>query len=480
MNFRTSPVFLACAASLLLLACPTPSTKDGGPVEEYDGSVPGPDGGCTGGCTGNKVCDAVKRVCVDPCGGCSSGGVCQKNGSGAWECVTPTTTCNGDVCGEGEIACVNGACGCLGPSRASEDSCVPFGKVCIQGKCANPGRYQVCDPAKISTSPCPANHSCKTVFGSEGDPDSTALCTPNCDPMGANTCDRGTLCHTLGCLPSGLFSGLGCAIQVMDTLPDGGTGLVERAVPASNACLMRETGMGTFTESTPSGSCTYSFFRTKEDERYPISSCRQAGTATEGQRCKTDYRNTAVATQCAVGLDCFIHKGDEGVCLRMCNAVPPVGGHVPMPACNSDEVCANVFRVQDSANNAVEGLCMKKCDVFDPAKKSCADVGTVHASCVPTGADGFTSASPDGKAVCIPQMATIAGLGAECVSTDPYLGAACGNGQLCSASNSTTKPVCLEVCDLECGDGGACARCSGGKTCTRVTSTSGARMGLCK
>jgi|CXWL01.1.fsa_nt_gi hypothetical protein len=491
MNFRTSSALLACAASLLLLACPPPAKNDGGIDEDYDGSVPVSDGGCTGGCTGNKVCDAVKRVCVDPCGGCANGGVCQKNAMGAWQCVTPVITCNGALCGEGEIACVAGECGCLGPARASKDSCVAFGKVCVSTKCVNPGPFEACNPASIATSPCPQNHSCKTIFGDEGEEDAVALCTPNCDPMAAtNTCERGMLCHELGCLPTGLFNGRGCAIQVMATLADGGMAFQERAVPASNVCLLRD-GNGTFSESTPSGNCAYSFFRLPDTERYTISNCRQPGTATEGQRCKRDFRTAAVATQCGLGLDCFISKGDEGVCLRMCNAVPNLlGGPTPQPACGAGEVCTNVFRVDDDNNNAVEGMCLKGCDVFDAAKNTCAAVGSTAASCVPTGSDGHTLSSPDGKGICIPQQATIAAVGAECPPTDPYLGAVCGNSQLCLSTSSTAKPVCVEACDYECNasDAGvpsrcateAHARCTGGKTCTRVSSPGSARMGVCR
>ncbi|MBX7116716.1 MAG: hypothetical protein K1X64_20490 [Myxococcaceae bacterium] len=497
MNSRISTAFFACAASFLLLGCPAPSQKDGGTDEEFDGSVKTGEG-CTGGCPANKVCDAAKRVCVDPCGACLEGGICQKDSMGAWACVKPQTSCNGTTCGEGEIACVEGQCSCLGPSRASEDSCAAFGKVCNAGKCQNPKRFEVCDPAKIDVSPCPQNHTCHTVFGKEGEEGSVAFCTPNCNAMSmTQECDFGTLCSDIGCLPQAFFQNGDCGIQVtvpladggVTLLPDGGILLRENLVAASNVCQLKDNG-GVFTEATPTGNCTYTFFRLKEEERYKVASCRRPGTATEGQRCKNDYRPTALATQCGTGLDCFINKGDEGVCLRMCNAIQPLSGPLPPPVCGADETCVNVFRVEDSSANAVEGMCMKKCNVFDAAKNTCADVGASAASCVPTPADGHAVITNDGTGACIPRQATIAALGAQCASTDPFTGAVCGNAQVCVSSGVSDKPVCAESCDVECNPSDAgvpsrCAtqphaRCSGGKICTSLSAPFNARLGLCR
>jgi hypothetical protein len=84
----------------------------------------------------------------------------------------------------------------------------------------------------------------------------------------------------------------------------------------------------------------------------------------------------------------------------------------------------------------------------------------------------------------------VAALGDPCSETDPFKGAACASGQICTALSAETPALCTAVCDLECNptDGGAgparCttepnARCATGKTCRRVTSTTGSRVGFC-
>jgi hypothetical protein len=133
---------------------------------------------------------------------------------------------------------------------------------------------------------------------------------------------------------------------------------------------------------------------------------------------------------------------------------------------------------------------MKKCNVFDGAKNTCAAVGTSAASCVPTEASGEIVVSNTGDGICIPQRSTIAAAGEECAETDSFRGAACSGAQICTSLSADENARCTEVCDLDCNpaDGGTgptrCAtqpnaRCAGGKSCRRVTSTSGARVGFC-
>ena len=112
------------------------------------------------------------------------------------------------------------------------------------------------------------------------------------------------------------------------------------------------------------------------------------------------------------------------------------------------------------------------------------------ASCVPTLATGELVVSLDGKGICMPQRASVAAPGATCSDTDPFHGAACGSAQLCSTGGDiNATATCTQVCDTSCdlADGGVAASCAtrpnalctGGKTCHRVNSTTGARVGFC-
>ncbi len=472
MNLRLSAVF---ALAFLVSACPNPPERiDGGP-DNKDGSTNIlPEDKCSGGCAPNQRCDTVKRICVDACGGCDAG-ICVKNSaSSAFECITPVTQCMGNVCETGQIACLAGSCTCLGTNKAAQDSCAPEGKWCSGTTCATPKRYQQC---RTGLAACPTGHLCVPVFG-----DDLFICTKSCGPPSGGVCENGELCSADGCLPSGLFRDQGCAQSV--TGADGGTKRL--TVPVSNTCF-RKDGMGNPTELTPTGNCTYQFFNFYNDGLYPSPTCRPPGAATLGQTCKQDFSAGAVATTCATGLECALTRGgDQGVCLKSCNAAPAYPGFVPTPSCAADEACTNIYRLEDQ--NAVLGVCTKKCNVFDPMKNTCANVGAAPAACVPTTADGKFVVSTDGSGVCIPQQVTTAAEGAPCNEQDSFKGASCGNAQICASPNVNSPAICFATCDTACDDAMPPARCAtepnatctGGKKCTQVTSTTGAILGFCK
>ena len=265
-----------------------------------------------------------------------------------------------------------------------------------------------------------------------------------------------------------------------------------RTMTVGNTCLlMNNQGVPTEPEGRGTGNCSYAIFQLWSDGIYPVVSCRPPGNALEGTACRDDFTLGSVATQCATGLECTKTRGgDEGVCLRMCNAQPPALGFPPQPECGAAEACVNTLRYTDPNSNAVLGVCMKKCNVFDPMKSTCLPVGTTAASCVPTEASGELVISNNGDGICVPQRSTIAARGATCAETDAFRGAACASGELCTSLDADTAATCTAVCDLDCSpaDGGTgptrCAtqpngRCVGGTSCRRVTSTTGARVGFC-
>lgn len=475
MNLRHSAVF-ASALALLLCGCPPPNngTDGGGDEPKLDGGNPPPVNQCSGGCSLNQRCDTVKRECVDACGGCDAG-VCRKNAmTNAFECTPIVTSCNGNACDTGQIACLSGSCTCLGTIKAAQDSCVGDGKWCVGSTCAPPKRYQQC---KTGLAACPTGHLCVPVFGED-----LYICTKSCGGIGGGTCESGELCSMDGCLPSGLFTDQECAQSVVQA--DGGTKRL--TVPVSNTCFLKD-GNGAPTEATPSGNCTYQMFDFYDEGKYPFATCRPPGTANLGQPCKQDFAPTAKATTCNTGLECALTRGgDQGVCMKACNAAPPYPGFVPGPACAADEACTNIYRLEDP--NAVLGVCTKKCNVFDPTKNTCANVGAAPASCVPTTADGKFTISTDGSGVCIPQQATTATEGQPCAEQDSFKGASCGNGQVCVSPDVNSPAICFATCDTSCKGANPPARCAtqpnanctGGKTCTQVTSTTGATLGFCK
>ncbi len=446
-----------------------------------DGGNPNPEDKCSGGCSVNQRCDTVRRVCVDACGGCDAG-VCLKNATTmAFECITPATQCLGSACEAGQIACFGGACTCLQTNRAAEDSCAPQSKWCSNGNCVPPKRYQECKPGGTA---CPTGHLCSPVFNRSNtcNPGETpCICTKQCTGPG-QTCDTGEGCSNDGCLPVSLFQDQECMQQVTEF--DGGTRRL--TVPVGNACLMKD-GSGNPTEALPSGNCSYAFLGFYDQPNYPIANCRPAGSAGLGATCKQDFGPGKVATICNTRLECALTRGgDQGVCLTMCNAAPAFPGFTPTPACAADEACANIYRLEDQ--NAVLGVCMKKCNVFDPAKSVCANIGSAPASCVPTTADGRFVISVDGSGVCIPQQVTTVAEGMPCNEQDSFKGAVCGNAQVCTSPNVTAPPVCYATCDTSCNGpnppmrcaGAPNALCKGGKTCSQVTSTTGAILGFCK
>jgi hypothetical protein len=310
-------------------------------------------------------------------------------------------------------------------------------------------------------------------------------------------CQRGEMCSNVGCLPQGLFSNQEC--NQTKPAADGGferddAGLPLRlTVTVGNTCLLKDSmGVPSEPEGKGTGNCTYAVFQFWSDGVYPFDTCRPPGNATEGQPCRDDYATGGLATQCSTGLQCAKTKGgDEGVCLRMCNAEPPALGYPPEPACGAAEACVNMLRYTDPNTNAVLGACMKKCNVFDATRNTCANVGTTPSSCVPTEASGELVVSTNGDGICVPQRPSAAGttVGQQCAETDAFRGAACGSAQLCTSLNADTAATCTAVCDLECNptDGGTgptrcatepAAHCASG-SCKRVTSTSGARVGFC-
>ncbi len=496
--------FAALLGSLVLClaACPAPtSAVDAG---TDGGGAPDPVlGPCTGGCGPTQVCDTARHVCVDACGGCDAG-VCTRSATGTtFECKVEETRCQGVSCGAGQTACVSGACSCLGFTRVARDTCAAEGRLCHEtfnpvtlagGTCESPRLYEEC---KLDNCPsggcaaCPSGQTCQSgIFGG-----STATCLRNCPTGNANECNVDEFCdsNSKNCYPRSFFGGgSSCAISVpvdAGTFPDGGAmpsdgGFELAAVPAGNRCLLRGAN-GVATESTPSGNCSYSFFHLTS-QLYPITNCRPPGTVALNGVCKTDLTAGTVATQCSTGLECAAVRGDTGLCLKTCNAAEPRNGITPTPACGSDEACVNLYRLEDP--NSVLGVCMKTCNVFSANAQSCANYGSSAASCVPTSFNGRSTVTTDGAGVCIPQKASIAGAGDFCAETDPFKGAACGNGQICAPGAGSDKPTCSPACDTGCDAATPPARCATepnahcapGKTCTKVTSASGATLGFCR
>lgn len=486
MSLRSLSVVSISALALVLTACPIKPTPDANNVD-LDGGNPPPRDACSGGCSTNQVCDTARRTCVDACGGCDAG-TCVKVSEGVFQCRTQAVQCSGVLCEPGQVACLGGACSCLSSLSGALDTCQAAGKWCNNHVCANPRSLQQCTPGD-TLAPCPSGMACQPVFGED-----LAICTKTC--MDNNECQRGEFCSGVGCLPSGLFSDQEC--NQTKPAADGGFELDDAGVPlrltvtVGNTCLLKD-GDGNPTEPNGkgTGNCSYAVFQFWNDGVYPFDTCRPPGNATEGQPCRDDFTTGTVATQCGTGLECAKTRGgDEGVCLRMCNAQPPALGFPPQPECNVGEACVNSLRYTDPNSNAVLGVCMKKCNVFDAMKNTCANVGTTPSSCVPTEASGELVVSNNGDGICIPQRATIAATGATCTETDSFRGAACGSAQLCTSLDADTPASCTAVCDLDCNpsDGGTgptrcatepSARCGAGTTCRRVTSTTGAKVGFC-
>lgn len=477
--------FLTTLAVVLLAGCPNPvPTPDGG---EDSGINVDPKDACSGGCAVNQVCDTAARICRDACGGCD-GGICQKTGT-TFECITPAVTCNGTTCGAGEIACLGGVCSCLGPARGTFDSC--FGNVLTPGggslcsggtACLAPKKFQQC---KVDGEPCAAGLSCNPVFG-----DTQAVCTKTC--VNDTACDRGEICSGDGCLPSGLFNGLECAIQVDGGFTDAGVAILLAQTQTVGSRCQQKTGMGAFNETEPTGTCVYSFFYFADQGPYPFTTCRPPGGVIENGECQTDAMGlTQQALACSTALECAGFRGaNKGLCLKTCNALSPSMTYPsPQPACGATEACVNLYRREDIGHDgALLGVCTKKCNVFDTMSNQCPMYGAVPSVCVPTNPDGRVIVSTDGSGVCVPQRETIAQLGAPCADSDPFKGATCGAGQVCAPGSATSAAVCTQVCDTSCAVANPPARCASepnancpsGKTCKTVTATTGARVGYCQ
>lgn len=487
---RIGLVAVSAVFALGFIGCPSNGGNDGG-GNGFDAGNPPPVDGCTGGCAINQVCNTTTRTCEDGCksqGGCSDGGICQKTASGSFQCLATAVTCNNVTCAPGEVACLNGQCTCLGPSRGVVDTCyVANGQTCgSDGKCRDPKALEECDPARAQCGN--AGGLCNPVFGED-----LAFCTQDCS--NSKPCPRGDRCANFGdnqgCLPDTLFGGFDCEVIIdAGTLPDGGGSTRRITVPVSNRCLLKDS-MAAPTETEPTGNCTYAFFRFKDDGPYPFATCRPPGNATEGSICKQDWSDTQRALQCATGLECALTRGnDQGVCLRACNARPPsIDYPTPEPKCLADETCVNLYRREDTNDDsAVLGVCMKKCNSFAyDGGDACPNLGATPTSCLPTDYTGRLLVSNNGDGVCMPQQSAIAQVDQPCAQPDPLGGAACASNQVCAPG--TGGAACRQVCDTRCnaGDGGMpafCsaehnAKCTGNKTCTRVTSTFNSFLGFC-
>lgn len=485
MTSRFFGIAVVGLITLALTACPRlPGGTDGGD-DEFDAGNPDPRPACSGGCADNQVCDTARRTCVTGCRGGCDGGSCVKSGA-SFACVPPVTSCGDHMCESGQVACLGGQCSCLAAANSSSDTCAPQGKWCNGGACTSPKSLEQC---LVGGPACPVGYACTDLFG----PD-RPVCTKQCTAVAQ--CNVGEFCFRQGCLPSSLTSGQECSQQAF--LADGGFdigtdgGIRRITVPAGNTCLLKdESGNISNDQGKGAGNCSYTFLKFVEDGILPIATCKPPGSANEGEACKLDQSRNAKATQCGTGLHCIATKSaDEGVCLRMCNANPPKFGITPEPACKADETCVNQFRYTDPSDNAVLGVCMKSCNVFDPMKSTCAKVGTTNTSCVPTTGNGSLLVTTTGAGLCVPQQATVAVAGANCNEVDPLRGAACGSGQVCTSRTLDARATCVQACDVRCSpnDGGTgpsrCdtepnGRCASG-TCKQISSTSGAIVGFCQ
>lgn len=496
MSLRRLSAVLIPALSFVLTACPKPVDKPDGNDVEFDGGNPPPRDACSGGCAENQVCDTARKTCVDGCGGCD-GGTCVNMGDGTFMCRALAVACSGTQCEPGQVACLGGECACLSSLSGTLDTCRAVGKWCNGRLCQTSRAFEQCNPGQVAG--CATGYSCIPLFAED-----LAVCLKNCTvDVG---CDVGEVCLSQrACLPTGIFTGptstpgnpqnQECEQNKADG--DGGFvfedgGAVRVTVTVGNTCLLKSTagepiepvGLGT-------GNCTYSIFKFWNQGVYPFSTCRPPGLATEGQACRDEAGRGTLATQCSSGLRCATTKGGiDGVCLRACNAQPPALGFSPQPECHSDEACVNSLRYTDPNSNAVLGVCMSKCNVFDPVKSACSNVGSTPASCVPTEASGELVLTTNGDGICAPQRAAISSTGTPCAETDAFKGAACASGHMCTSLDPDAKATCTAVCDLECNptDGGVApsrcatepnAKCASGKTCRRVSSTTGARVGFC-
>ncbi len=432
--------------------------------------------------------------------------------SDVFQCVPNQLECgegsNVEECSPGQNTCRAGACSCSSSLAGGYNSCEVEGRWCRGTTCGNPRQYEECEIGNTEAT-CDTGLTCTGFLFGDGD----GLCLKPC--ANTNQCDVGQFCYGgQFCLPitGRFFSALACEQSVpasdggweMAEEIDGGTTLVRRTVGAGNSCLRKTVtntgGSSGYTDEYPglgTGNCGYVTYR-MWNRNFVSEACLEPGLVEENEPCNLDLDRTKAATQCAQGLTCVPTRGgDDGVCLRACNAQPPEFGFTPEPACNAEEVCVNTLRYSDPNNNSVLGACMKRCSVFSADAGTCDDLvavdggATISAvSCVPTQANGELSLSLDGTGVCVPQRPTISAPGEACDETDPFRGAACDDGQLCtSAGNVNQPPRCVEVCDLACAPLNGtppadCATrphalCSGEKTCTRVSSTTGAQVGFC-
>lgn len=484
MNFRIAA--LLGALSVVLTACPPDNNGNDGGTDGGDGGPVIPVGGCTGGCGPNEVCDEAQRKCVPGCNpGCSAGELCV-NDNGTFECITPVTSCGGNICGEGQTACVSGNCSCLPAYVSPTDTCTAQGRICPDaynpvtmngGACEDPKLYEFC----LKPEECP-DGNCGTCGAGQICDDqlfnSFSHCVRSC--MDGTECGPDERCFNPGvCFPFSVTADGICSKP--ETLADGG--VIKARANATDPCLLE----GQTANDTPTGTCSWIFF--KGDTRsYAIDFCRSPGPVPEFGACKTDQMPLDLSNSCGTGLECMpVGEGNDGICLRICDARAEVRG--APTGCNTGESCANIYRIEDF--NTEVGVCLQDCSVFSTAPDyGCTALGSTPSSCVPTSPSGTQVVSTDGSGICIPQIANAAAEGQQCALTDPLEGAACQTGLVCTLIGGEANPRCVKPCDVGCipsADGGtpdrcdteANATCGAGQECTRVTGTTGALVGYC-
>lgn len=507
MNTRF--VLAACGALLLLTACPPTETD---PDAGTDSGVP-VTGTCTEVCQGFEKCDLETRQCVPGCdqcdgtgvcvNGCPSGLTCTGDGT-SFECQEVATTCNGVVCGPGQTACISGKCSCLTERASGGDTCGAQGKFCealynqvsdTGGNCRLPTLWEEC----LNNPGCGDGLLC-----------SGGLCQRPCgtgglDPMG--TCGPDEVCNASPTLPdvcywSGLFISSnrfeGCLGLVPNSADGGwvqnGDGTYQtQAVPIATSCLPFQT---VASPDNQIGTCNPVTLR-NVDSSFNYTNCKRPGSVALGGRCLLDDSSTSEPTTCGQGLTCvpragangFIDAADEGICAPVCNATAPIGDFDPAPSCAAGSACVNYRR--ETERLAVLGGCAETCNVFSAdANFGCPTGGPVAYACVPVPPGGDTILSVDGSGVCLPTAdltGSFASEGQSCAVTDPFQGASCASGLVC-VPGAGQGGNCQKPCDLECSGANPPARCaslqnatcSGGRTCTALSTDPRALTGTCQ
>jgi hypothetical protein len=498
MNIRIAA--LAGAMLLVLAGCPDGNGGDDGGVDagEDAGLVPNP-GGCTGGCGPNQVCDAEGRKCISACNpACNANQLCVKEGT-AFVCKSPETSCGGDVCEAGQPVCRGGACSCLSFSEASRDTCADLGQVCQQtynpvtqegGSCENPGRSQSCrrDCPGGDCGSCPATTFCdETGFWLQH-----GFCNRLCESNADCSMEEWCIITSGFCYPKSIFG------NVQNNFP--GRACYQARMNAQNVkeyfrvspaalCILTNQNGGTLNAAEdfdPKGTCSWSVY-TSDTKHTVQATCRIPGPVGVGGTCNPEALQKDPSTSCDTGLECVPHgRSGQGICAPICNARLKQDGSPGEPGCATGQACMNFHRIEHV--DAIPGACLQTCNVFSTeTNHGCADLGARQTSCVPTSPRGDLRVTASGNGLCIPQLPTVAAEGQACVETDPFRGAACATGLVCTQVAGEVLSQCVRPCDLECAGATPPARCAteanatcpGGKSCVATSGTTGAVMGFC-